>query len=100
MFFTSKFKREIKTQSTEQILSTLNELQSNLDGYIEMVNDLQKQGAETIRNFGAAYSKSASSFALNEISSNISKTQKQIKICKNELASRNIVLSNDELMFS
>lgn len=100
MFFKTKFRKEIKSQSTEQLLSTLNDLQSNLDGYLEMANNLQTQNAETIRSFGSAYSKSSSSFALNEVSSNITKTRKQIEICKGELASRNVVLSNDELLFS
>lgn len=99
MFFTSKFKRELKNKSTDDLLLTLESLKTELKSFAEMASDLQQTSPNTIPSSGSQMTKSSTTFAMSEISSSIARTKKQIKLCKSELASRHITLANEELMF-
>lgn len=98
MFFTSKFKRELKNKSTEDLFLLLDNLKVELKSFAEMAINLQETSPNTIRSSGSQMTKASTNFALSEIASNISKTKKHIKLCKSELASRHITLANEELL--
>lgn len=99
MFFTSKFKRELKNKSTEDLFLMLDSLKVELQSFAEMASNLQQTSANTIPSSNSQLTKSSTNFALSEIASSISKTKKQIKLCKSELNSRHITLANEELLF-